>query len=415
MKIMTSKLDLQTYDHDPFVKASNGGSYLVKNFVDEFSDYDSGARAKYQHNSLRVNPQSGLSNIFNSSAQQLDFLFPRCANVCHYDKIDLYLTIQNTGANLATLLASHFMIDYIEVMVSGATVETIYSHHLLYNELYLAEDDESVYNNRALRAFNGGIQGTAYTGPGTLAAGVSRTFFIEIPCVFSRTECFMPAINSDILFRVHFQPTALTSASLATTITLTNADIFISGREYDDVTKQKLIARYKKIDHVMPYYEGIRAIISSQAISAATKSNIKISEFSGSLSSQLVVMLVSAGAVQENLYNFQGTTKLDILRNGLTVSSFQDQPTTWLLQQMAEKFNTTAVSSQNVYVITQSNAPAESVDIGVQRGGIFLTTNDILEIQASINNTYDVYVLCYRFCNATITKTGNFILQPIVF
>lgn len=412
---MTSKLDLQTYQHDPFVPAANGGAYYVKNFVDEFTEYDAGARAKFQHNSLRVNPQSGLSNIFNGSNQQLDFLMPRCSNVCHYDKIDLYMSISNTGAAIGTLLASHFMIDYIEVMVSGATVETIYSHHLMYNELYLAEDDEQVFNNRKLRAFAGGIQNTAYTGPGAIGVGLSTTFLVEIPCVFSRTECFMPAINSDILFRVHFTSTALASTSLATTITLTNCDIFISGREYDSVTKEKLIARYKSVDHVMPYYEPIRAIVSGQTINSATKSNVKISEFSGSLSSQLVIMLVAAGAVQENLYIFSGTQKLDILRNGLTVSSFQDCPTPWILQQMAEKFNTTAVSSQNVYVITQSNAPVESVDIGVQRGGIFLTTNDILEIQSLVTAAYDVYILCYRFCNATVTKTGNFILQPIVY
>lgn len=409
-----NKLELNKYHHDPFVASGNGGAYLVKNFVDEIAEFDAGAAAKYQHNSIRIIPQSNLSNIFNGSAQQLDYQINRGQVVCHFDKIDLHFTLTNTGANAATLLASHFLIDYIEVLMGGGTIETIYNHNLLYSELYLADDDEQVFNNRAVRNYAGGIQGTVYTGPANLAAAASRTFFVEVPCVFTRTKAFIPAIDQVIGFRVHFASSALASTSLATTISLTNADMLISGKEYNDVVKQKLLARYKTYDHVMPYYEPQRTVIPGQTISAVTKTNVKMTEFGGMLSSQIVVLLVPQGAVQENLYNFAATVKLDIFRNGMTVSSYQDQPTEWIKQQMAELFNTTAVATQNIYVIPQSCYPAESAEIGIQRGAVFMTNNDILEIQAAVGAVYDVYVLCYRFCNATITKDGQFLLQPVV-
>jgi hypothetical protein len=409
-----NKLDLNKYQHDSFVQAGNGGSYLVKNFIDEISEFDSGAAAKFQHNSVRIIPQSNLSNIFNGSAQQLDYQINRGQTVCHFDSINLHLIISNTGANTASLLASHFMIDYIEVLMGGGTIETIYNHNLLYNELYLQDSDEEVYNNRAVRNYAGGIQGTSYIGPPVLAAGATREFFVEVPCVFSKTGAFIPAIDQTIGFRVHFASSALATTSLATTVILVNADMLIQGKEYNDVIKQKLLARYKTYDHCMPYYEPQRTIIPGQTIQSTTKTNVKITEFGGMLSSQIVVLLVPAGATSQNLYSFGSVQKLDILRNGMTVSSYQDQPAIWIKQQMAKLFHTTAPATENIYVITQSCYPVESADLGVQRGGVFMTNNDILEIQASIQNTYDVYVLCYRFCNATITKTGQFLLQPVV-
>lgn len=409
-----NKLDLNKYQHDSFVQAGNGGAYLVKDFIDEIAEFDAGAAAKFQHNSVRIIPQSNLSAIFNNSAQQLDYQINRGQTVCHFDSINLFMTVSNTGANAATLLASHFLIDYIEVLMGGGTVETIYNHNLLYSELFLAESDEEVFNNRAVRQFAGGTNGTVYTSASNVAAGATRSFFIQIPCVFTRTKAFIPAIDQTIGFRVHFAPTALTSTSLATTIELINADLLIEGKEYNDVIKQKLLARYKTYDHVMPYYEPQRTVIPGQAISATTKTNVKITEFGGMLSSQIIVLVVPNGAVQENLYNFSGLQKLDILRNGMTVSSYQDQPAEWIKQQMAYLFNTTAVATQSIYVIPQSCMPVESADLGLQRGAVFMTNNDILEIQSIFAGTYDVYVLCYRFCNATITKTGQFLLQPIV-
>lgn len=409
-----NKLDLNKYQHDPFVQSGNGSTYLVKNFIDEIAEFDAGAAAKFQHNSIRIIPQSNLSNIFNASSQQLDYQINRGQTICHYDSINLHLTISNTGANAATLLASHFLIDYIEVLMGGGTVETIYNHNLLYSELYLADSDEEVFNNRAVRNYAGGTAGTLYGSPSNLAPAGTRTFFIQVPCVFTRTKAFIPAIDQTIGFRVHFASSALTSTSLATTISLINCDMLIDGKEYNDVTKQKLLARYKSYDHVMPYYEPQRTIIPGQTLSAVTKTNVKITEFGGMLSSQVVVLIVPSGATAEALYNFAGLAKLDILRNGLTVSSYQDQPSEWIKQQMAYLFNTTAVATQSIYVIPQSCMPVESADIGLQRGAAFMTNNDILEIQTLVGGVYDVYVLCYRFCNATITKTGQFLLQPIV-
>lgn len=409
-----NKLALNTYLHDAFnPNSATNPSYLVKNFIDEMSDFDGGSEAKFQHNSVRILPQSNLSNVFNGSSQQIDYQINRGQTICHYDKITLRLQLTNTGGALATVLASHFLIDYIQVNLGGATIETIYAHHLLYNELYLADDDEQVFNDRANRFYSGGIQGTPYTSGGTIAAGATRTFYIEIPCVFTRTECFMPAIEQTVGFRVFWNATALTSTSLATTMQLSDCDILISGREYNDIVKQKLLARYKSYDHVMPYYEPQRTIIPGQAIQSINKTQVRLTEFGGMLSSQIILMVLPQGAVQENLYFFQNTTKFDILRNGNTVSSFQDQPSDWVREQMSQLFNTTAVPSQNIFVIAQSNMPVESAKFGLQRGSLFMTNNDALEIQAAVAGTYDVYVLTYRFCNAVVTKTGQFQLNAI--
>lgn len=409
-----NKLDLvNKYQHDPFAQSGNGSTYLVRNFLDEISDFDSSASAKFQHSSIQIVPQSTLSSIFNGSQQQLDYLINTGLDICHFDQICLNPIISNAGPGIATPLASHFLVDYIEIMVGGSTIETIYAHHLLYNELYIQESDDQVRNNRAIRAYNGGLQGTNYTNATNLAVGVSRSFFIEIPCVFTRTKAFMAAIDKTIVIRVHFVPNPLASTSAATTLTLTSCDMLISGKQYNDVIKNKLINRYRTYDHVMPYYDPQRAIISGQNLSSANKTQVKITEFGGMAASQIVVFLVPPGATREQLYQFNELLKIDIFRNGKTISSFQEQPALWVKQQMAELFNTTAAFTEFIYVIPQSCYPLESLQYGIQRGQVFMTNNDIIEIQPSVSGVYDVYVLCYRFCNATISTDGVFKLYPI--
>ena len=409
-----NKLALNKYAHDHYVADNpNSPSYYVKKFTDEISDFDAAANAKFSHNSFQYPPKSSPSAVWTGSEQILDFTISSNQVICHYDSINLRLIATNTGAGIATMLASHFLVDYIEVMIGGSTVETVYAHHLLFNELYGAPSDEQIANNRAVRFFAGGIQGTTYTSGGTIAVGASRTFYINVPCMFSKAELFMPAIQHEITFRVHFVPTPLTTASAATTVALTEASIYVSGRQYDDATKQKLIARYKSIDHVAPYYLPERTLISSVAMVNTAKTQLQLTSFGGYLSSQVVVYLTPSASVQENLYNFAALTKLDIFRGGVCISSFTDVYADWWKQQMANLYKTTSVYTQNIYAIPQSVFPVESYNLGLQRGGVFLTNNDALEIQPVTSATYDVRALCYRFAVITITKDGQLTVNQV--
>lgn len=410
---MSGKLALNRYDHDPVVGNSTTPSYMVQNFKDDVYDYDAGANAKFEHDSIRIPPQSGLSNVFAGAVQQIEFMVNKNQVICHYDKIQLRLILTNSGAAVATFVASHFMINLIEVMVSGATIEEIYPHHLMFNELYLANSDEEVINNRALRNFAGGIDGTPYGNPATLAAGQSRAFNIEIPCVFSKTKCFMCGLDQTISFRIHFAPSALASTSLATSILLSEADLLIDGRKYDDLIRQRLINRYKQFDHVFGYYMPQRSIIANQTISDTTRTTVSNTVFGGYHSALLAVMLCPAGASREQLYSFTELLRLDLTRNGSSISNFQNVPADFVKAEMSYKFKTTAVSTENLYAILQSNKPVEALNYGRSLGVNVLTNNDQLLIQASAAAAYDVYVLCYRFSNFCITRNGNATLTPL--
>lgn len=409
-----NKLALNRYDHDAVVGNSQMPTYMVRNYKDEVFDYDAGANAKFEHDSIRINPQSGLANVFTSgSEQQIDFIINPGNLISHFDKIQLRCTIGNGGAAAATVLPSHFMINLIEVMVSGATIEEIYPQHLLFNDLYLSNSDEEVINDRSLRNYVGGIEGTLYTNPATLAAGASRSFYVEIPCVFSKTKCFMDAIRQVITFRIHFSSTALVSTSLATTINLLESDILIDGRKYDDVIKQKLIARYKSYDHVFGYYMQQRSIIAGQTISNTTRTTVTNTAFGGYHSGLVAVFLCPAGANREELYSFAELLRLDLQRNGSSISNFQNVPADFIKAQMGYKFYTTSTSTENIYCILQSNKPVEALNYGRQLGCNGLTNNDQLLIQAETAGTYDVYVLCYRFANFIINKNGAASLVPL--
>lgn len=411
---MSNRLALNRYMHDA-AKPNNPAapSYMVQDFVDEVTGYDAGANAKYEHDSVQITPQSGLVGVFQSAVQPVQYDI-NAQPLSHYDRIQLRLELTNNGAANATLLAGQFLINFIEVMVSGDTIETIYPHHLMANDLYRQYSDEDVFNNRSLRGFVGGIQGTVFAGSATvLAPAASRIIFVEIPCVFSKTKCFVSAIKQVITFRVHYNSTALTSTSLATTINLTTANMIIDGRRYDDVIRRQLLLRYQQYDHVFGYYDQQRNIISGQAISNTTRTTVPNTAFGGYKSALLLLFLVPNAAILENQYSFQAITKLDLFLNGRSVSNFEGIFTDELKATMAEKFYTTSVATENIYAILQSNLPVDSINKGLSRGCVALTNNDQFRIQAAVAATYDVYVLCYRYANFIIMKNGTVSLQPV--
>lgn len=397
-------LSLNTYDHNPVVQV---GNIAVANFVDELTDFHAGAEAKLEHTSSRILQTGGTSSIFSGNQQQSDYILTNIDCLCHFEKMSVRLNITNNDAtNPAILLPSQYLLNYFEVLLENGQVETVYNHNIFYDNFYLKRNDEEIYNTSNLYQSTGGFNGTAYSSGLTIPAGGTSIVYVDLPNLFTKNQIFVKALAKDIGIRCQWHSTGMTSASLSTRISVSDADLLISGVKYSDYVQSQLLNRYKQIDHVFPYNGPIRSIIPSQALSATNKSNVKITELSGMMVTQLVVFIVPAGAADEAQYNFQPISKLDLLRSGRTIGSFQDVNADWWKVQMSELFGTSAVRTNNVYVIPFSKCPVLSANHGAQRGAVPMTTNDVLEIQAGTAGTYDVYCLAYRFNTLTIFKNG---------
>jgi len=406
-----NKLAMNTYEHNPVTAV---GNVAVCNYKDDLTDYHVGADAKLIHTSSRILQTGGLASIFTGNQQQSDYILTNIDNVCHFENMSLRLNITNLdGTNPAILLPSQYLLNYFEVLMENGQVETVYNHNLFYDNLYLKGSDEELFNNQNLYSSVGGFNGVAYGSGVTIPASGSAIVYVDLPNIFTKCPIFIKALQKNIGIRCNWHPTGMYSTSLSSGIRVNDADMYISGVEYEQYVQSKLLTRYRSYDHMFGYYDPQRAIIPGQTLSATNKSNVKITEASGQYVSQLVVFIVPSGASGEAQFNFQPLLKLDLLRSGKTIGSFQDVNASWWKVQMAKLFGTSAVRTNNVYVIPFSKTPVESANYGIQRGAIYMSTNDILEMQASVAGTYDVYCLYYRFNAVTVFKNGNMSVDTV--
>lgn len=406
-------LAVSEYKHDEYSAYQVGGKtiFLYRN-NEELGNH--GAIPKMMHDSIRVVAQSGVSSVFNGNQAQVDFLPPIQGKLDTWELNVFELTIvNNDAANPATLLPAQFIINYIEVLVSGSNIVTHYNHHLMYELLYTNCCDEDIQNYQSFGGYVGGFNGTPYAASITIpAAGTVKLYIRFYPC-FSREDLYLNNISSQVTYRLHFDSTGMLSTSAASGITLTNIDLLLGGIVFEESIQRKLTNRYRSFDHLTGYSEPQRLIVSGQSISSTTKSNVRITEFNGMWLSHLVVFLVPSGATKENLYNFAALTKLDLLVNGNTVSSYQDQGTEWIRLQMYKFFDgLTSPSTNNIYVISHSTNPRKAIQTGQQSGMYMYSPNCVLEIQAVTAGQYDVYVLGYRFDNLILKTNGT--LERIV-
>jgi hypothetical protein len=159
---------------------------------------------------------------------------------------------------------------------------------------------------------------------------------------------------------------------------------------------------------VSGWYEPVRALISSQTISSVTRSSIKITEFSDMSLSHVFVFIVPAGAANQDQYNFQQLTKVNLQLNGHVIGSFEDASADSNSLQMFRDFSgITSPKSNFIYCISHSANPRASsctgVDIGVQK----YSANMVLQLSAAVTGNYDVYCIGYRYTEIIMNQNGT--------
>lgn len=405
-----SLLQVNNYSHDAYSPYMVNGQtkFLYRNSAEL---YDHSANVKGFHDSIRVPAQNGLAAVFNGTQTQVDWFPPIQGrlDIWEYFVVELSL-VNNDGVNPADVLPAQFIVNYIEEMVSGTNFVTHYNHHLMYELLYLCLDDECIINYQTLGGFTGGVNGVAYTDNFQIPAGGTAKLYIRFYPLFAREKLYVNNIGSQVMYRFHFDSTGMISTSAASSISLTNADMFISGPRFSEDVQRKLTSRARSFPLVSSYFEPQRAILSGQALSDVTKSNVKITEFSGMNVSHLVVMVVPQSATKENLYAPIQLEKISLLVNGSTVSGFQDSNANWnLLQMFNFYYGVTSPSSNFIYVISHSMDPQISTRTGKPCGTYLYSPNAVLELQVAtgLAGTYDIYCLCYRHDNIILNPDST--------
>lgn len=267
-----------------------------------------------------IQAQGSLSGLIQNGSS-IDFYLQNLG----VDVIDpsgtiIQLQITNGGASAATFIPAYLWFQSIQVMINGGQVlYTIYPENMMTDLMYL--DAEKTQMVADMQNWVPGTYSSEILAPAvapsasrptgvTLAAGASRTFYIPLSTILDQTQ-FPISCSTPWRFRCFFATDILatTSALAATTLLqVTQAQMFVIGKEYSSQAKQVLVNQIKSGVHAFSGYvsEEQTILISSGAVSANTTTNQTLSNCNGRYS-QIHCFLRQASAANE-LRNQQNYT-----------------------------------------------------------------------------------------------------------
>lgn len=303
----------------------DNGSYNHYEFVQQNGKMiaaESQGRLKAARVSQNISPTGSVGNVFINGNSNLSYLLPiGNSNLCDVcDSIIVELTLQNNDAvNAATILAGQFLLTNIQTLTSGV-IEQSYPENQMVKRLFLANNDEEIFQRATMEQFAYGGYPNAYTTSATtIAASGSRTIYLQIFTCIDTCKLFLPAITQQITLQLYFNSTAVTSASASTNVTLSSSRLIMHGWKYDNQIRVALLQRFMNQPHFYKYCISQREILSNITVSNVSESNFQVSAFSGFKLPALFVLVRAANATQENLYTFDRIGTLDERINGSSV------------------------------------------------------------------------------------------------
>lgn len=405
---MTSIFDNGSIPHDPVLSlaGASGINYLIKE--------KNVGRVKATTVVQQISAQGATSNIFVTPNGILNFLLNigtgNVVDVCR--NLVFEFTVTNTGASAMTLMPVPYWINNIQVLSAGSVLETLYSESLSFvDELFLMQNDEHILALQSLENFSYSNTTGYATNSTTLAAGASKTYFFNLYCCINRCQFMLSAVNSQIALQFQFNAAPYTIASTSTTISMTGAQLIMSGYRYEDSVRNKLLDRYARNVTLFSYWQGRKEVQSNVALSNSNTTSVQITNFSGQKLACLFVGARPSGAVQDNQYNFDLLSQIDLKNAGSSVflNGLNYREYTYMT---ADSFPSSAFYSSNFFCMPFSIDCYNSLRDGLMRGNLELNPNYSLYILDSVSATREIVVLGYQLSKVYI-KGGNLYLDAL--
>ena len=298
---------------------------------DHYHFLDEGIRAVNKNNTGRlrgkkaiqnVSAVGGLASVFQNNNSNIQFNLPiggaNVLDIC--TSMILELTIQNNDAvNASELLAGQFLLSQI-ITMCGNNLENSNPEHQMVLRLYASEADEELEQRASLEYFSYAGYPAAYTTSSTtIPASGSTKVYLQLFTVFDRTQAFLPAITNQINIQCFFNATGMTSTSLSSGISLTDARLIMHGIRYENNVRAALLNKFAAKPHYYSYFLGQqREILSGASVSAASEQSFALSGYSGYNVAALWVGVRANAATQEALYTFDEIAQIDHRLNGVS-------------------------------------------------------------------------------------------------
>lgn len=394
---------------------------------DHYNFLDEGIRAVNKSNAGRlkgertvqnISAQGGLASVFQGGNPNVNFILPvgnaNMLDIC--DSMILELTITNNDAvNAATLLAGQFLLTNI-ITQAGNNLENSQVEHQMIRRLYTPPGDEELIQRATLEYFSYAGYPAAYTTSATtIAASGTTKVYLQIFTCLDCSQVFLPAVTTQITLQCYFNSTGMTSTSAASSISLSDCRLIMSGIRYQNNIRQALLNRFAAKPHLYSYALGQqREVLSSVAVSAAAEQSYQISGFSGYNVIATFVGIRAANASQQQLYTFDAISTLDERINGSPVYNSKLNKQEFSNMAMFNNIQTSVPNGgTNLVMLPHSSDVYQSIKWGKQRGYKLYNPNVQLLIQsASVTANRDLMTAAFTAAVVIIDK-GTISIQNL--
>lgn len=395
--------------HEEVVSIKNSGiEYLLKK--------SQLGRKKARKVVQSVQSQGSTSNVFTIGGSQLNMLLPLGASnqidVCEDMVLELVVTNGDAvGGHTLTLCPVASWFSNLNIECSGTILENLYFENMLLDETYWQENDEHILANQTLENYVYS-NSTGYTSSAvTIAPSASQTFYLNLNNCITRCALFLPAINSQITIQAIFNQIPYITTSVSTTVSLTSARIIMSGYQYEQGIRNKLIERFQNNVTAYQYLLPQREIVSNASMSSATTSYVQLTGFSGMAIAALFVGLRTVNAAQEALYAFDTVANVDMKSSGQSVF-LQALPYAEYRKMGLRTCPNSAPFAERMFMLPFSTDAYESVVDGKNLGFLRFNPNIALEILDTVTASKDVVCIAYQY-NRILIKNGQLIREGL--
>lgn len=394
---MQNVLDNSSVDHYGFI--NNGLKAVNKDHV---------GREKVYKISQNVSSNGGINNLFQGSTANITFLLPiGQANVLDVtESIVLELTIENNdGANAASLLAGHFLLNNVQTLTNGI-LEQSFAESQMIRRLFLANNDQEIENMTVNENFSYSFAAGYGSPTSTIPASGSKKIYLQIFTPIDVSQVFLPAITQQISIQLYFNSTAVISSSASTNVSVSNARLIMNGFAYENQIRQAKLQLFAQ----KPHYYGT-TIIQREVLSGISVSNVNASSFATSAFSSfklpcLFLLLRAANATQENLYAFDKIQTLDERINGKSVylSELDNQEFVRMLLDAGIK-SSVPNSATNILCLPHSVDIFESLRDNKQKGTLMYNPNisQIITTSSAVG-VRDLIAIGFQACALKIDR-----------
>jgi hypothetical protein len=349
---------------------------------------------------LYASPNSTIAAAALNSGQCDIALQPGLINAIDFCFVRLDL-LNSTGSALV-LAPAQLLIQRIDIFAENGSnlLTSVYGLELYLGNAFLSRNE---FENFAPSL---GLT-TAYASAATsIADTVATTLYIPIFQPFYPAKLHPNALAGNLLFRIYFNPQAITTVS-GGLITTTDVSLVISGRQQAPFIQDKQAANYYLEKPLALTYMNIQRMSQTMTLAASNTYSVLMSGIKG-ICSVLMFTIRAAALTAANQLTFIQVLDFDILnQDGSSSIGFYRRDNADAVLDYACCFDNLMRSKVNINVVSYTPCPIEDYASGAINGYASFSSFEKLSfttLSTLAGGSYQIDVVAFCFDEIIIKK-----------